>query len=77
MFLTVPESDLPSALDRIGAGGALSAVSSALIKINLTRPPEPGHPRTDPELLRAVVRSVLAHDCSCALATCASPGAGC
>ncbi len=55
-------------LDRIGLGAVLAETGSALLKINLARPPEVGHPRTDPELLSEIVRYVLANGSRCAIA---------
>jgi hypothetical protein len=57
-IVSVQES-LPTALDDIGMGIALRKGGSALIKINLARPPEPDHPRTDPGLLAEVIRFPL------------------
>jgi uncharacterized protein (DUF362 family) len=45
---------------------------SALIKINLARPPEPGHPRTDPGLLEEVIRYISHHRARCAIAEAAN-----
>lgn len=57
MFLSVGSSDaLHAALDEIGLGNAIEEGGSVLIKINLARPPKPGHPRTDPELLTEMIR---------------------
>ena len=41
------KEDFEEALDKIGLRAALNKDKSVLIKINLARPPEPGHPRTD------------------------------
>jgi uncharacterized protein (DUF362 family) len=59
---------LPAALDDIGLGSALRKGGSALIKVNLARPPEPGHPRTDPGLLEEVIRYISDQGASCAIA---------
>jgi uncharacterized protein (DUF362 family) len=59
---------LGTVLDEIGFGNALKAGGSALIKINLARPPEPGHPRTDPALLAELVGHVSRHGARCAIA---------
>jgi uncharacterized protein (DUF362 family) len=49
-------------------GTALREGGSALVKINLARPPEPGHPRTDPRLLEQVIRYVSHTGACCAIA---------
>lgn len=41
---------------------------SVLLKINLARPPVRGHPRTDPDLLNAVIRFFLERDSTCTIA---------
>lgn len=69
MILLVNEKDaLHTALDEIGLGSALEAGSSVLIKANLARLPEPGHPRTDPTLLTEVIRYTAHHGARCAIA---------
>lgn len=50
------DTNLDGILDQIGLAAALKKSKSALIKINLARPPEPGHPRTDPGLLAKVIQ---------------------
>src|SRR5512141_2364730 len=67
MILSIQKS-LPTALDDIGMGIALRKGGSALIKINLARPPEPGHPRTDPGLLEEVVHYISHNGARCAIA---------
>ena len=67
MIVSVQES-LHTALDDIGIGIALRKGGSALIKINLARPPEPGHPRTDPDLLGEVIRYISHSGARCAIA---------
>ena len=67
MIVPVQEN-LPTALDDIGVGIALRKGGSALIKINLARPPEPGHPRTDPDLLMEVIRYISHSGACCAIA---------
>ena len=69
MLLSVDGSDaLPAALDEIGLGSAVEEGGSMLIKINLARPPEPGHPRTDPELLAEMIRYASHLGARCAVA---------
>lgn len=60
--------NLDEALDKIGIGAAIQKNQSVLIKINLARPPEPGHPRTDPALLTKVIRYVTGNGGCCAIA---------
>ena len=60
--------DLDETFDKIGIGAALQKNKSVLIKINLARPPEPGHPRTDPALLAKVIRYVSTNRGNCAIA---------
>ena len=68
MILQVVGTDrLPAALDEIGLRAALRT-GSALIKVNLAHPPEPGHPRTDPTLLAEVIQYVMRAGALCAVA---------
>jgi uncharacterized protein (DUF362 family) len=62
------DDPLPPLLDESGLGAALVEGGSALVKVNLARPPEPGHPRTDPALLADLVRYVTGHGARCAIA---------
>lgn len=62
---------LDEGLDEIGLGAVAERNGRALIKINLPRPPEPEHPRTDPSLLAAVVEYLARHGAACAVAECA------
>jgi uncharacterized protein (DUF362 family) len=55
-------------LDRVGMGEAIKRGRSVLIKVNLARAPEPGHPRTDPVLLTNIVRYVAQCGARCAIA---------
>jgi hypothetical protein len=59
---------LREVLEQSGLGTALRERGSALIKINLARPPEPGHPRTDPALLADLICYVAQHGAQCAIA---------
>lgn len=69
MFLAIEGSAaLHVALDEIGLGSAIEEGGSVLIKINLARPPEPGHPRTDPALLTNVICYVAHYGVRCAIA---------
>jgi uncharacterized protein (DUF362 family) len=62
------DSALHTGLDEIGLGAAIGEGGSVLIKVNLARPPEPGHPRTDPALLTQVIRYVAGYGARCAIA---------
>ncbi len=69
MILSVTRNNtLYTALDEIGLGTAIRKDSSVLIKINLTRPPEPRHPRTDPSLLAQVIQYIARYEARCAIA---------
>ena len=69
MILSVNREDaVDTALDKIGLATALEEGGPVLIKINLARPPEPGHPRTDPALLAEVIRYIAHHEARCAIA---------
>lgn len=65
-------ANLNEVLDELGIGVALKESNSALIKINLARPPEPGHPRTDPALLAKIIQYVSAKGADCAVAEAAN-----
>jgi uncharacterized protein (DUF362 family) len=62
------DEPLSVALDRVGMGETLKRGCSVLIKVNLARPPEPGHPRTDAALLTKIVRYVAQCGARCAIA---------
>lgn len=66
------QGNLTTALDDIGMGSALREGGSALIKINLARPPEPGHPRTDPGILEEVICYISHSGACCAIAEAAN-----
>jgi uncharacterized protein (DUF362 family) len=69
MILSVAKDDsVRTALDEIGLGVATRKGGSVLIKVNLARPPEPGHPRTDPALLTQVIQYVAQYGARCAIA---------
>ena len=69
MILSVSNDDiLEETFDQIGMSAALKKSKSVLIKINLARPPEAGHPRTDPSLLTKVLRYVSDYGAYCAIA---------
>jgi uncharacterized protein (DUF362 family) len=65
-------ANLDEILDRLGLGVALKDSNSVLIKINLARPPEPGHPRTAPALLTKIVHYLSAQGAHCAVAEAAN-----
>jgi uncharacterized protein (DUF362 family) len=69
MMLSIAQDQaLHATLDEIGLGTAIREGGSVLIKVNLARLPEPGHPRTDPALLAHVVRYVARCEARCAIA---------
>ena len=55
-------------LDKMGMGEAIERGRSVLVKVNLARAPEPGHPRTDPVLLATIIRYVAQYGARCAIA---------
>jgi uncharacterized protein (DUF362 family) len=69
MILSASDNaNLIEILDQVGMGVALRRSNSVLFKINLARPPEPGHPRTDPTLLTNVIRYCTNNGAFCAIA---------
>jgi len=69
MILTVNGNrNLGEALTRVGIEAALERSKSVLIKINMARPPESGHPRTDVRLLAEVIEYFTSKKVECALA---------
>jgi uncharacterized protein (DUF362 family) len=76
MLLSAAERRLDQVLDEVrfayrADSTPLRAGDTVLIKVNLARPPEPGHPRTDPELLRSVLAYLAARQARCTIAECA------
>lgn len=61
-------NELFSSLDQIGLNKAIHQYGAVLIKINLSHPPLPDHPRTDPFLLSQVVQYIEEHAGVCAIA---------
>ncbi len=56
MFKSCSDIDrLFELFDNIGMKENAKTVDSAVIKINLARPPEKGHPRTNIEIIKRVV----------------------
>jgi uncharacterized protein (DUF362 family) len=68
MIVTTDIDGIAKGLTQLGAPDALRPRGSAVIKINLARPPDPDRPRTHPDLIRAVVSFVRSHGASCAIA---------
>ena len=69
MILSIAkDSLLYTTLDEIGFGTAIRKGGSVLIKINLSHPPQPLHPRTDPALLVQVLKYISCRQIPCALA---------
>lgn len=62
---------LPPVLDAMGIGPRIAEAQQVLVKINLARPPQPGHPRTDAGLLADLIEYVTAHGGRLTLAECA------
>ncbi len=60
--------DFYSSLDDIGLKELICTNQSVLIKINLSRPPVPGHPRTDADILSKVIQYIYSRGGTCALA---------
>lgn len=67
MILKAKE-DLFSCLDRIGLKATMKEDSSVVIKVNIARPPECGHPRTDPFLISQVVEYIYLNHGRCTIA---------
>lgn len=62
------ESTLFSCLDTIGLKEKVNSCKNVLIKINLARPAQEGHPRTDMKLLSKVIHYVYLNGGTCAIA---------
>lgn len=62
------QNEFYESLDRIGLKNRISLDKSVLIKINLARPAEPNHPRTDVNLLSSVIHYVYMNGGTCAVA---------
>ncbi len=69
MIIIVKRQDeLFSSLDQIGLNKAIQKHGAALIKVNLSHPPQPGHPRTDPFFISQVVQYIEENNGVCAIA---------
>lgn len=68
MYRVKQKDDLERVLDHIELGGMITKTGSALIKVNLARPPKPEHPRTDPDLLTRMIHYIIRHNAMCAVA---------
>ncbi len=68
MIKSRDKKDLSVLLDTIGLKERICSNQSVLIKINLSRPPVPGHPRTDVALLSKVIQYIYSRGGTCALA---------
>ena len=55
-------------LDKIGFGNRIQKDKSVLIKINMARPAEKNHPRTDARIVRDVIYYIYSNGGTCALA---------
>lgn len=65
MFLRSGLDRLHDQLESFGLADRLKQHGSALIKINLARPPEPNHPRTDSKLLKSLITYILSNRAKC------------
>lgn len=69
MILKVKDKEnLFNSLDRVGLKSVIKENSSVLIKVNIARPPECGHPRTDPFLISQVVEYIYLNNGKCSIA---------
>ncbi len=58
--------------DNTGIREAVVRHHSVFIKINMARPAEPGHPRTDPLLLSQIIHYISLYGGSCTIGECAN-----
>jgi hypothetical protein len=69
MILTVKkQNDIFSCLDDIGLKKSIVDYKSVVIKINLARPAEKNHPRTDIKLLSDLIQYIYSNNGTCAIA---------
>lgn len=69
MILTAKkQKDLFSRLDDIGLKNSIINYKSVLIKVNLARPAEKDHPRTDIKLLSDLIQYIYSNNGTCAIA---------
>ena len=69
MFLCSKDKNkLFELFDRIGMQEKAKNANSAIIKVNLARPPEKGHPRTSPKLIMSTITYLSKFGISCAIA---------
>lgn len=69
MILSTKENDKVFELfDNVGIKQLAKHSNSAIIKVNIARPPEKGHPRTSAELITRVVRYLSMFNIKCAIA---------
>jgi uncharacterized protein (DUF362 family) len=62
------QSDLNLILDQFGMKNKIIRGKSVLVKINLSRPAAPEHPRSDPFLLSELVKYIYENNGTCAIA---------
>jgi len=67
-FNSTDKEKLFELFDNVGLKNKAKTSNSALIKINLARPPEKGHPRTSAHLIKCVVTYLSEFGVSCAIA---------
>lgn len=68
ILISKNESDFFSCLDKIGLKEKVNIDKNVLIKINLARPAQKGHPRTNIKLLSNVIQYVYLNGGTCAIA---------
>lgn len=68
ILISKSESYFFSCLDKIGLKEKVDSDKKVLIKINLARPAQKGHPRTDAKLLSDVIQYVYLNGGTCAIA---------
>lgn len=61
-----------NSFDKIGLKGVITRNHSVFLKVNLARPAEPDHPRTDPSLLSQIIQYISLNGCSCTIGECAN-----
>lgn len=68
ILISKNESDFFSCLDKIGLKEKVNSDKKVLIKINLARPAEKDHPRTDIKLLSNLIKYIYYNNGTCAIA---------
>ena len=68
ILISKNESEFFSCLDKIGIKEKVNNDKNVLIKINLARPAEKDHPRTDIKILSDLIKYVYSNNGTCAIA---------